>query len=78
VTLPLFEPMRQRERLSQTMDRLNARYGSGTLYFAAMHGAKHSVPVRIAFTKVPQVHKAERIVPKRKITKDRKHVWQHP
>ena len=52
-TLSLFTDEARRTRLSQTMDALNVKYGTHTLYFAGMHLARASAPTRIAFTSIP-------------------------
>jgi DNA polymerase-4 len=54
-TLSLFSDESRRTRLAQTMDALNGKYGTQTLYFAGMHLAKASAPTRIAFTSVPDL-----------------------
>ena len=52
-SLSLFTDEQRRTRLSQTMDALNQKYGTHTLYFAGMHLARASAPTRIAFTAIP-------------------------
>ena len=52
-TLSLFTDEARRTRLSQTMDALNIKYGTHTLYFAGMHLARAAAPTRIAFTAIP-------------------------
>ena len=52
-TLSLFTEEQRRTRLSQTMDALNQKYGTHTLYFAGMHLARAAAPTRIAFTSIP-------------------------
>jgi DNA polymerase-4 len=52
-TLSLFTDEARRTKLSQTMDALNVKYGTHTLYYAGMHLARASAPTRIAFTSVP-------------------------
>jgi DNA polymerase-4 len=54
-TLSLFTDEARRTRLSQTMDALNVKYGTQTLYFAGMHLAKAAAPTRIAFTSIPDL-----------------------
>ncbi len=44
-----------RDQLAATMDRLNRKYGTETLYFASMHLAKAAAPTRIAFHTIPDV-----------------------
>ncbi len=41
--------------LLQTLDRVNKQYGKNTLYYAASHGALDRAPMRIAFTRIPDV-----------------------
>jgi DNA polymerase-4 len=50
---PLFEEPGNRNQLSQTMDKLNLKYGHSTLHFAGMLPARDSAPTRIAFTQIP-------------------------
>ncbi|HMB94458.1 MAG TPA: hypothetical protein VKK61_00305 [Tepidisphaeraceae bacterium] len=50
---PLFPQEQNRIRLSRAIDTLNERFGHHTIYFAAMHGALDSAPMRIAFSRVP-------------------------
>ncbi len=40
-------------RLSQTMDRLNRRWGGHTIYFGGMHDFRHKMDDKIAFGRVP-------------------------
>jgi DNA polymerase-4 len=54
-TLSLFNDEPKKTKLSQTMDALNGKYGTHTLYFAGMHLAKASAPTRIAFTSIPDL-----------------------
>ena len=49
----LFADPSNRHQLSQTMDKLNLKYGHSTLHFAAMLPARSSAPTRIAFTQIP-------------------------
>jgi DNA polymerase-4 len=42
-------------KLMQSMDALNAQFGKNTLYYAASHGALDRAPIRIAFTRIPDV-----------------------
>ncbi|MBI4351945.1 MAG: DNA polymerase [Elusimicrobia bacterium] len=48
----LFEDQR-RGRLTKTLDQLNARFGSDALHYGAVHESKGLVPLRIAFTRIP-------------------------
>jgi DNA polymerase-4 len=57
-TLSLFsglEEEMERGQLATTMDRLNHKYGTETLYFASMHLARAAAPTRIAFQSVPEL-----------------------
>ena len=53
-SLDLFGDSR-RAQLSKTLDRINQKYGSQTLYFAGMHLARESAPTRIAFQSIPDL-----------------------
>lgn len=44
----------RRQKLSTTLDKINAKYGAYTIYFGGVHGAKVSAPTRIAFTNIPE------------------------
>ncbi|HSW44810.1 MAG TPA: DNA polymerase [Phycisphaerae bacterium] len=55
VTIPLFEGEQNRLRLAQAMDRVNARHGPHAVYFAGMHHALGSAPMRISFTSIPDL-----------------------
>jgi DNA polymerase-4 len=57
-TLNLFSHQDREFSLSQlatTMDHLNHKYGTDTLYFASMHLARAAAPTRIAFSSVPNL-----------------------
>ncbi len=57
-TLSLFHSLDReasRDQLSATMDQLNRKYGTETLYFASMHLAKAAAPTRIAFQTIPDL-----------------------
>ncbi|MGI8772810.1 MAG: DNA polymerase Y family protein [Acidobacteriaceae bacterium] len=57
-TLSLFaglEMEARRTRLSSTMDRVNAKYGTSTLCFASMLPAGAAAATRIAFTSIPDL-----------------------
>ncbi len=49
----LFTDPDNRLQLSNTMDKLNLKYGHTTLHFAGMLSARDSAPTRIAFTQIP-------------------------
>lgn len=56
-TMPLFteQPGRNRERLTEVVDELNARFGKKAVYFGSAHGALEEAPMRIAFTSIPDL-----------------------
>lgn len=54
-TLPLFESDRPNTALLQTIDRINFKFGKNTLYLGGAHRAKDRSPMRIAFTRIPDV-----------------------
>ncbi len=54
-TLPLFEADRPNPPLLQTIDQINLKFGKNTLYFGGAHRAKDRAPMRIAFTRIPDV-----------------------
>jgi len=51
-TLCLFEDP-GRSRLADAIDKLNAKFGTDTVYFGGIHDAKTAAPTRIAFTSIP-------------------------
>ena len=57
-TLSLFsqeEGEHHRAHVAQTMDGINAKYGTHTLYFGGMHLARAAAPTRIAFSSIPDL-----------------------
>jgi DNA polymerase-4 len=42
-------------RLAETMDRINAKYGSTTLYLGGIHKVREAAPPRIAFKSIPDM-----------------------
>lgn len=57
-TLGLFSNLdgeNNRGQLANTMDQLNRKYGTETLYFASMHLARAAAPTRIAFHTIPDL-----------------------
>lgn len=48
----LFEDQRRR-RLTKTLDQLNEKFGGDALHYGATHESKGLVPLRIAFTRIP-------------------------
>jgi DNA polymerase-4 len=55
VTPRLFEPPPQRRELNRLVDQLNVRYGKDAVYFGSTHTARKSAPMRIAFTRIPDL-----------------------
>lgn len=54
-TQSLFAEDRRALAATKAMDKLNERFGPNSVYFASMHEAKDSAPLRIAFTNIPDV-----------------------
>ncbi|MGH8462447.1 MAG: DNA polymerase thumb domain-containing protein [Stenotrophobium sp.] len=54
-TLPLFAEEKPHAGLYKTVDKLNLRYGKNTVYFGRAHTARDSAPMRIAFTRIPDL-----------------------
>lgn len=44
----------KRQALGKAVDKLNEKYGKGTIYFASLHDVKSVAPTRIAFTNIPK------------------------
>jgi DNA polymerase-4 len=55
----LFDDNPRGEALSVLLDGVNARFGHGTLYFGGMHAARGAAPMRIPFTRVPELEQEE-------------------
>ena len=55
VSQPLFDEMEKPRQLSQTLDKINRRFGVKTAFFAAMHGFRHDMDDKIAFGRIPPV-----------------------
>lgn len=55
----LFNDGRRGEALSVLLDGVNARFGNNTLYFGGMHAARAAAPMRIPFTRVPELEQEE-------------------
>ncbi len=55
----LFDDHRRGEALSVLLDGVNARFGHDTLYFGGMHAALGAAPMRIPFTRVPDLEQEE-------------------
>ena len=54
-TLPLFAEEQPHTAINKTIDKLNLRYGKNTIYFGRAHTARDSAPMRIAFTRIPDL-----------------------
>ncbi|MES2883577.1 MAG: DUF4113 domain-containing protein [Pseudomonadota bacterium] len=54
-TRSIFDSARPHRPLMQAVDKLNLRYGKSTLYFGAAHKGRDHAPMRIAFTRIPDV-----------------------
>jgi DNA polymerase-4 len=52
---PPRSPLGDRSRLSAAVDKINRMYGKNALYFASAHGALDNAPMRIAFTRIPDI-----------------------
>lgn len=69
-TQPLFAEDRRALAAAQAMDQANERFGPNSVYFASMHEAKDSAPLRIAFTNIPDVA-TESSAPASKVRRDK-------
>ncbi len=54
-TPSLFVEDRRALAAAQAMDEANLQFGANKVYFASMHEARNSAPLRIAFTNIPDV-----------------------
>lgn len=46
---------KNKSELLRSMDALNAKFGKNTLHYAVSHGAQDRAPMRIAFTRIPDL-----------------------
>ena len=53
---PLLYENQQRIQLIRTLDQLNAKYGKDALHYGATHESEGLVPLRIAFTRIPDMN----------------------
>lgn len=53
--LPLFKEDRSAIEAARTMDKVNKAIGPNALYFASMHETREAAPLRIAFTRIPDI-----------------------
>ena len=44
------------DRLAETMDKINAKCGSTTLYLGGIHKVREAAPPRIAFKSIPDMN----------------------
>lgn len=51
----LFMPSRTENNLGSVIDKLNAKFGKNTVYFAGSHNANNNTPMRIAFNHIPDL-----------------------
>ncbi len=54
-TLSIFDTGRPHKPLMQAVDLLNKRYGKSSIYFGAAHKGRDHAPMRIAFTRIPDL-----------------------
>lgn len=54
-TRSLFPEEQAASRAAETLDAVNAHFGSGSMYFASMHETRDAAPLRIAFSHIPEV-----------------------
>jgi DNA polymerase-4 len=54
-TRTLFETGDARASLNAAIDKLNRRLGKNTVYYGGAHGSLDYAPLRIAFTRIPDV-----------------------
>lgn len=60
-TLPVFAQESKLLTLSRAVDQLNLSLGKHKVYFAGAHSALDSAPLRIAFRKIPELDKEEKL-----------------
>jgi DNA polymerase IV len=52
---PLVKDRSSKAQLMRSMDSLNTKFGKNTLHYAVSHGAQDRAPMRIAFTRIPDL-----------------------
>ncbi|HWB60696.1 MAG TPA: hypothetical protein VG733_14470 [Chthoniobacteraceae bacterium] len=52
---PSFFEKNPRKQLNAGIDKINSLFGNNTIYFAGAHSARKSAPLRIAFSRVPDL-----------------------
>lgn len=55
MSLPLFPEDRRRQELGRMMDQINMKFGPQSIYTATMQEAADTAPMRISFTKIPDI-----------------------
>jgi len=55
MSLPLFPEDRHRQDLGKLMDQINTKFGPQSIYTATMQEAAQTAPMRISFTKIPDI-----------------------
>ena len=55
MSLSLFPEDRRRQDLGRLMDQINTRFGPQSIYTATMQDAASAAPMRISFTKIPDI-----------------------
>ena len=55
MSLPLFPEDRHRQDLGRLMDQINMKFGPQSIYTATMQDAADTAPMRISFTKIPDI-----------------------
>jgi len=45
----------KQSRLDETLDSLRRRYGRRVIYYGNVHDSRHTAPLRISFTHIPDV-----------------------
>jgi hypothetical protein len=57
----LFESNTEEKALSSVMDTINQRFGFQKICYASSQKASQSAPMRIAFTRIPDVAKEDEL-----------------
>ncbi len=53
VSRSLFEPVEKLRKISETVDKINQRWGTSSVYFGAVHLYRHPMDNKIAFGRIP-------------------------
>ncbi len=54
-TMQIFDSGRAHQPLMRAVDKLNQRFGKSAVYFGAAHTGRDDAPMRIAFTRIPDL-----------------------